>query len=88
MSSSPESSNYMSSTAAMGETKFISKQTKDLFHRKRELCELFKLKNKEFSITFNINSKKVTIFVRHFWDWDSQGGKIILTNSGETLNYH
>ena len=78
----------MSSTAVMGETKFISKQTKDVFHRKRELCELFKLKNKEFSITFNINSKKVTIFVRHFWDWDSQGGKIILTNSGETLNYH
>ena len=41
----------MSSNVVMGETKFILKQTKDVFHRERELCELFKSKNKEFSIT-------------------------------------
>ena len=54
----------------MGETKFILKQTKDVFHRERELCELFKLKNREFNTTFNVNTKEVTIFVCHFGDWD------------------
>ena len=27
---------------------------------------------------FDINSKEVTIYLRHFADWDSQKGKIIL----------
>lgn len=27
---------------------------------------------------FDINSKEVTIYLRHFGDWDSQKGKIIL----------
>ena len=50
----------------------------DVFCRERELYELFKSKNKNFTITFNINSGEVTIFVRHFRDWDSQKGKVIL----------
>ena len=54
----------------MGETKSILKQTKDAFHRERELCEFFKLKNKEFNTSFNVNTKEVTIFVCHFGDWD------------------
>ena len=50
----------------------------DVFYRERELCKLFKSKKKEFTITFDINPQEVTIYVRHFRDWDSQKGKVIL----------
>ena len=36
-----------------------------IFYREKELCELFRSENREFDINFNINSSKVTIFVRH-----------------------
>ena len=49
----------------------------DVFCHERELSELFKSKNINFTITFNINSWEVTIFLGHFGDWDSQKGKVI-----------
>ena len=60
----------------------------DAFYCERELCELFKSKIRNFTITFNINSQEVTIYVRHFGDWDSQKGKVILDTFGKTLRYH
>ena len=50
----------------------------DVFCCERELCELFKSNNKNFTITFDISSEHVNIYVRHFGDWDSQKGKVIL----------
>ena len=44
----------------------------DDFSSKRELCEIFKSKNREFTITFDINSQNVQICVRHFGDWDKE----------------
>ena len=59
----------------------------DVFYLERELCKLFKSKNKEFTITFNINSKEVTIYVRYFRDWDSQKEKVVLDKFWKTF-YH
>ena len=60
----------------------------DAFYCERELCEHFKSKIRNFTITFNINSQEVTIYVRHFEEWNSQKGKVILDTSGKTLRYH
>ena len=58
-----------------------------IFYREKELCELFRSENREFDINFNINSSKVTIFVRHSGSWDSQEGKKNWISSGKTLSY-
>ena len=33
----------------------------DVFYLERELCKLFKSKNKEFTITFDINSRSYNL---------------------------
>ena len=45
---------------------------------KESFLNFLNQKNKNFTITFNINSGEVTIFVHNFGDWDSQKGKVIL----------
>ena len=45
---------------------------------KESFVNFLNQKNRNFTITFNINSQEVTIYVRHFGDWDSQKGKVIL----------
>ena len=50
----------------------------DVFVPQRELCKLFKLKNKNFEIQFKINSKEVVIYVYHLGKWASEEGYIIL----------
>ena len=48
------------------------------FVLKESFVNFLNQKNRNFTITFNINSQEVTIYVRHFGDWDSQKGKVIL----------
>ena len=50
----------------------------DCFVPERELCKLFKSKNKNFEIQFKINSKEVVIYVYHLGEWTSEEGYVIL----------
>ena len=58
-----------------------------VFYHETELCELFKSKNKGFNIRFNIDSKKVSIFVHHFGNWTDKRERIFYASSGKTLSY-
>ena len=55
----------------------------DVFFQERELCELFKSKNKNFKIEFSIRSEWVVIRVFHVGEWDIGKRNIFLKS---TLN--
>ena len=44
------------------------------FLGEREICDLFKSKNSNFEIQFNLNSKEAVIYVYHLEDWASEQG--------------